>query len=310
MSEVNFHVRDGIGYIELNRPQAINALTSDMFQALEEQLTTWFAAGTVTALELSGAGDKGYCAGADVRQLRQLLLADPATAVAFLDDEYRLDQLMATAPVPLTAHFDGITMGGGVGLGGHRSHRIGSARTRWAMPEVGIGLWPDVGVCYELSRLPGQFGVHLGLTGATIDGASAFFVGLLDTAPDSDPAGSELAAKADWIATCYRGDDPAAIVARLEQADQAAARQAAATMRQKSPLSVAVTLAALRRAEQVPDLAAVFDQDRYLARHFLPQSDFVEGVRAQLVDRDRQPHWQHDRIEDVPPELVQSFFPG
>jgi len=297
--QVLFEIHDGTGLIRLNRPQAINALTPGMLHAIEDQVGAWFEAGAVTALELSGAGSRGYCAGADVRRLRELALSDPADAVAFLSDEYRVDQLLAHSPVPLTVHYQGIAMGGGIGLGMRAARRLGGPDTRWAMPEVGIGLWPDVGVCYELARLPGQLGIHLALTGATIDGASALYAGLMDEAPGVDPAKSELAQDAWWIAECYQGDDAVAIVDRLTQQADPRAQQAAEVIRQKSPLSVVVTLAALRQAATLPTLDAVFERDRVLGQKFVASSDLIEGVRAQLVDRDRQPHWRHARIEDV-----------
>jgi enoyl-CoA hydratase len=301
VNDVLFRLAEGVGHIRLNRPQTINALTLGMFHALEDQLSAWFEAGSITALDLSGEGARGYCAGADVRQLRQLVLSDPAAAVGFLDDEYRLDRLIAHSPVPLTVHCQGLTMGGGNGLGLRAARRLGDPDTRWAMPEVGIGLWPDVGVCYALARRPGQLGVHLALTGATIDGASALYAGLLDEAPGTDPAGSGLARDAAWIAACYSGDDVVEILGRLENKADERARAAATTIRQKSPWSVVATLAALRQAEHLPTLDAVLDRDSALARRFVADSDLVEGVRAQLVDRDRAPHWRHARVEDVRP---------
>jgi enoyl-CoA hydratase len=308
MSSVEFTVEAGVGRIVLNRPQAINALDLGMLHAIEDAVGAWLAAGSVAAIDLSGVGPRGYCAGADVRQLRDLLLTDEGAAIGFLEDEYRVDALLAAAPCPVTAHLTGISMGGGLGLGQHANRRLGEPGTRWAMPEVGIGIWPDVGLLYELSRLPGQLGTHLALTGQTIDGASALYAGLLDEAPGADAASSDLAGDAPWIATCYSGDDAAEILARLA-ADPAPRAQATAELiRTRSPLSVAVTLEAIRRAAQLADVGAVLAQDVALAHRFLARSDFIEGVRAQLVDKDRTPHWRHDRVEDVPRSEVEAMF--
>jgi enoyl-CoA hydratase len=308
VSEVEFRVEAGIGYIRLNRPQAINALSLGMLHAIEDQVATWLDAGTVIALDLSGVGQRGYCAGADVRQLRNLALQDPTAAFEFLVDEYRVDELLATAPVPVTAHLRGICMGGGLGLGQHSARRLGGPDTRWAMPEVGIGLWPDCGVMYELSRLPGQLGTHLALTGQTIDGASALYAGLLDAAPGADPADSALARDAGWIAQCYTGDDPVAILVALAEHPEPRARATAALIRTRPPLSVAVALEAIRRAAQLPAVADVLAQDTTLARHFVAAPDFIEGVRAQLIDKDRRPQWYHERVEDVARANVGGMF--
>ncbi|MDR0415914.1 MAG: enoyl-CoA hydratase/isomerase family protein [Propionibacteriaceae bacterium] len=308
MSHVEFAVQGGVGRIVLNRPEAINALSLGMLHTIEDTVGGWLAAGAVDAIDISGVGERGYCAGADVRQLRDLLLQDEAAAVAFLRDEYRVDTLLATAPVPVVAHLDGIAMGGGLGLGQHGQRRLGGPGTRWAMPEVGIGLWPDVGVLHELSRLPGELGTHLALTGQTIDGAAALYAGLLDEAPGADPAASDLARDAAWIADCYTGDDPIAILGRLESHSQPRARAAAGLIRSRSPLSVVVALAAVRRAATLPDVAAVLAQDVRLAERFLVHSDVAEGIRAQLIDKDRRPRWACARVEDVPTSAVAALF--
>jgi len=308
--DVCFSVEEGIGRIVLNRPRAINALTHDMCLAIERQLRAWITSGEVTSIELSGSGERGLCSGADVRALREHVLSDPPRAVDFFVDEYRLDALIANCPIPFTALMRGICMGGGLGLSLHASRRVGHADTRLAMPETTIGLFPDVGSCFHLARCPGEVGAHLAMSGDAIDPASALWAGLIDEIVDADPDSdaSALATDAPWIDECYVGDSASAIIARLEAHPDSRAREAGALIRTKSPWSVCVALEAVRRAAHLPTIDDVLAQDEVLARNFVSDSDFVEGVRAQLVDKDRQPRWRHARIEDVPSVLVGSMF--
>ncbi|GAA2179428.1 enoyl-CoA hydratase/isomerase family protein [Brooklawnia cerclae] len=300
---------DGVGTITLNRPRRINALSLGMIEELTGRLTSWADDASVSRVVLRGAGERGFSAGADVRWLRDAVLDDQAAALGFLLAEYRLDALVASFPKPVTAHLVGISMGGGLGLGAHRTYRVGVPATRWAMPEVAIGLWPDVGMCFELSRTPGQVGAHLAMTGDSIDGASALWAGLLDECPGAEASSSSLARAAVWIDECYASDDPVEIVGRLAQHADPAAQEAARTIRSRSPLSVAVALGAVRRAAQLPDVDAVLDQDRALARTTMADpDDFVEGVRAKMVDRDGAPRWRHARLEDVTPTEVEARF--
>ncbi|MDR1852110.1 MAG: enoyl-CoA hydratase/isomerase family protein [Propionibacteriaceae bacterium] len=307
MPDVLFSLVGGVGRVTLNRPSAINALSLDMLHQIEETVGGWASSGQLTSLVICGNGERGFCAGADVRQLRSLLLSDPALGVAYLRDEYRLDEMLATLPVPVSAELFGISMGGGLGLTQHAQTRVGDASTRWAMPEVGIGLWPDVGMCFHLARLPRRIGYFLAMTGRTIDGASARFAGLLTTA-DVSPADSPLAGDAVWIEECFDADNPLTVLERLAAHPNPAAQECGQEIRSKSPLSVAVSFEAVRRAAEHPDIAATLAQDLTLAENFLAESDFVEGVRAQLVDKDRNPRWQHRAIEDVDPATVAAYF--
>lgn len=309
MTELLVHVHEGVGTLTLNRPERINALTRAMVDHLARQLRDWADDRHIDRVELRGAGQRGFCAGADVRALRDAAVAGRADEVLdFLLAEYRLDQLIAEYPKPVVAHLVGISMGGGLGLGMHGTHRIGELGTRWAMPEVAIGLWPDVGVCYELSRTPGHVGEHLVMTGDAIDGASARWAGLLDECPDADPAACALAGW-EWIDECYQHEDAVAIVRALEAHPHPDARAASATIRTRSPLSVHVALRAVRRARELPDVARVLDQDRALGRATMADpADFIEGVRAKMVDRDDRPRWRHARLEDVDLAEVDARF--
>lgn len=307
--EVRHEVTDGTGVITLDRPRAINALSVAMVDELLAVLQAWAVDPAVAAVELRGAGERGFCSGADVRAIRQLVLDEPAAAVRFFEVEYALDALIASYPKPVTSQLHGISMGGGLGLALHATTVRADADLQLAMPETGIGLFPDVGVTWQLAKAPGEIGAWLAMTGTTIDAAGARYAGLVHEVPDEvDPGASELDADRAWIDACFTGDDSVAIVRALENHDEPRARQCAELLRGRSPWSVAVALEAVRRAASMADVYQVLAQDAVLARNFVADSDFVEGVRAQLVDKDRQPHWRHARLEDVPRELVLGMF--
>lgn len=312
MSELLIGLESGVGTLTLNRPRRINALTRAMVDQMAEQLRVWADDENVTRVELVGAGERGFCAGADIRVLHDAVLAGRVDeALGFLLAEYDLDQLIAEYTKPVTAHLRGISMGGGLGIGLHKTRRVGEPGTRLAMPEVAIGLWPDVGVCYELARTPGRVGEHLAMTGDTIDGASAYWAGLLDECPGADAGASWLAGASGWIDECYAADDAVTIVQALGDHPAPDARASAETILTRSPLSVALALRAVRRARELPDVAAVLDQDRSLARTTMADpADFVEGVRAKMVDRGDRPRWRHARLADVDEAEVAARFAG
>ena len=304
--EVLVEVIDGVGSILLNRPRAINALSTGMMQTIGDTLSSWRHDPSVERVELRGVGERGFCSGADVRALREVVL-EGGDFMRFFDLEYTLDNDIATYPKPITAFMSGITMGGGLGLSAHASRRVVDASSLLAMPETIIGFEPDVGVLFILSRAPGELGTHLAMTGATIGPTDALLAGLADECAGECPPGV-LADSRAWIDECYAGDDPAAIIRRLEEHPDPRAAAAASDMRARSPLSVAVALEAVRRAAGMGSVAEVLAQDSVLARNMIGSSDFVEGVRAQLVDKDRNPRWQHARIEDVSREEVLACF--
>lgn len=303
-------VDDGVGVLTLNRPKAINALNADMFAVLERQLAAWVDDERVQEIQLRGNGERGYCAGADVRAHREAAISGHGSR--FLHMEYRIDQLIIDYPKALTAYLHGISMGGGLGIALHQAGRIGGRRIaapdlKLAMPEVGIGLWPDVGVCFELARMPGQTGTHVALTGTTIGAADALFGGLVDEV-DGDVGSSQLADDQDWIDDCYTGDDPVAIVERLASHDAPRANQAAKLIGTRCPMSVWLALACIRRAAGCPDVASVLEFDGQLASRFMADPvDYIEGVRAQLVDKDRNPTWRHASVADVDPAEVSAL---
>lgn len=309
MNDVRFETSQGVGTVVLDRPRAINALSPEMMQAIDQQLRAWAQDEQVARVEIRGEGERGFCSGADVRAIRQLVLDDPARAVAFFAHEYELDALIAAYPKPVTSHLHGISMGGGLGLALHAAEVVGAPDLVLAMPETTIGLFPDVGVDFQLSRAPGEAGTYLAMTGASADAASALWAGLVDRVEGTLPEGPcQLERDAAWIDECFAGDSAAAIVQRLENHDDERAREAGALLRTKSPLSVCVALEAVRRAAGMADVAEVLAQDLVLARNFVADSDFCEGVRAQLVDKDRTPRWSDASIEDVSRERVASMF--
>ncbi|MGC5585233.1 enoyl-CoA hydratase/isomerase family protein [Ornithinimicrobium sp. W1665] len=336
-AEVLYAVDGPLGRARLNRPRAINALDRASIDSLHQQLTAWAHDDRIAAVVLDGAGERGLCAGGDVRALREAVLAgQQEEAVDYWRAEYAVNALVASYPKPYVAWMDGIVMGGGVGVSAHGSLRLATERTRLAMPEVVIGFFPDVGGLHPLAQAPGETGTHVALTGEPVGGADALVLGMADAlvpshAQDSvlevlrerpgataaqvaEAVGqpeetSWLAENRAWIDRCYAGNDAAAIVQRLREDPDPAAQEAARTVSARSPFSVAVTLEALRRAASMT-LEEVLAQDLRLGATFAGHPDFAEGVRAQLVDKDRTPRWTHGSVAEVPREEVLAAFDG
>lgn len=304
--EVLVEISEGVGRITLNRPRAINALNLSMMKRITEILTEFATDPRVDAVELTGAGERGLCAGADVRELRELALAGRGVA-EFFTTEYALDLMIAHYPKPYRALMTGITMGGGLGLSAFGSDRVVDASSVLAMPETQIALFPDVFVGNLLARMPGEVGTHLALTGASINAADAIRLGLADrclgAVPEPDPALS-----GEWIDECYSSDDAEEIVARLADHADPDARAAAAELERRSPLAVAVSLEALRRARRFTALDEQYEQELTLAVRMANSGEFIEGVRAQLIDRDRTPKWSHSSLAEVTRAEVLSYF--
>lgn len=299
-------IADGVGRLTLNRPHALNALTSDMIEGIHQALRGWRDDPEVTSVEIAGAGERGLCAGADVRALREEVLAGRPW-LGFLAAEYAMNEAIVTFGKPFVAQQRGYTMGGGLGVSAHGTRRIAHADTRFAMPETIIGFVPDVGMLWYLAHAPGELGTHLALTGTTVNATDGVIVGLADEVADSAPD-SDLRPEQMWIDDCYAGDDVPEILGRLESHPAEGARAAAADLRQRCPLAVCVALEAVHRVRFMGSVHEVLAQDLVLARHLIGRPDFAEGVRAQLVDKDRTPRWQHARIEDVTRAEVLACF--
>lgn len=323
--------------IMLNRPKAINALTTDMVVAVNSALDAWRDDESITAVTIEGAGERGLCAGGDVRSVREsFLVGDHASAFEFFTAEYRMNAAIADYPKLIVSHQDGIVMGGGVGISAYAGLRVATPRTKVAMPETIIGFFPDVGALYLLSRAPGGTGAHLALTGTTVGGHDSCYIGLSDVVVDADAwptilerlaAGASrdeavadlvqtgvapIEAARAWIDDAYGSGEnlrtPSDVLAHLRASDDESAREAAELLAQRSPLSVAATLEALRRAARMRSVHEVLEQDMRLARGLVEHGDFAEGVRAQLVDKDRTPRWSQTSFDDVTDEQVARLF--
>ncbi|MFD9452167.1 enoyl-CoA hydratase/isomerase family protein [Streptomyces sp. NPDC059985] len=330
--DVLVRVEGGAGRLVLNRPKALNALNHSMVLRIEEALTAWRDDPAVRTVVISGAGERGLCAGGDIRAIHEDARTGGTASAAFWRDEYRLNALIAHYPKPYVALMDGIVMGGGVGISAHGSVRIVTERSRVAMPETGIGFVPDVGGTYLLALAPGELGTHLALTGAPVGAADALLCGLADHFVPAERLGSlvtdlahgrvhdalaahvgpapagELGSHREWIDHCYAVDTVEEVIDRLLAADDPAAKEAAATLATKSPTALKVTLAALRRARGLGPLERVLEQEYRVSCAALSSPDLVEGIRAQVIDKDRTPRWSPARLSDVTEADTARYF--
>jgi enoyl-CoA hydratase len=330
--EVLTRVDGGVGLITLNRPKAINSLNQPMVDALSAILTRWEADDAVRSVVLSGAGDRGLCAGGDVVAVYNSARADGAEARRFWHDEYLLDGQVGRFAKPYVSLMDGIVMGGGVGVSAHANTRVVTETSKIAMPEVGIGFIPDVGGAFLLSRAPGALGLHAALTGAPFSGADAIAMGFADHyVPHSEleafaaaivsdgiesalaghaiqPPPSDLAAQRDWIDECFAGDTVEDIVAALRGHDAGPANDAANLIASRSPIAVSVALQAVRRAAKLETLEDVLIQDYRVSSASVRSHDLVEGIRAQIIDKDRNPKWSPATLAAVSAADIDAYF--
>ncbi|GII89263.1 3-hydroxyisobutyryl-CoA hydrolase [Sphaerisporangium siamense] len=318
----------GLRQVLLNRPKALNALTHEMVRDLDAALHAWEDDDAVEAVLISGAGERGLCAGGDIRAIYHDIPRGGAATAAFWRDEYRLNAHIARYGKPYVALMDGLVMGGGVGVSAHGGVRVVTERTRLAMPETAIGLAPDVGGTYLLSRAPGEIGLHLALTGASIGAGDAIACGLadhfvlsadlsvfrqaivergvaeaLETYARTAPEGT-LEAQRAWIDVCYAAENVAQIVEHLLEIGDSVAKEAAEQIAGRSPTALKVTLAAVRRAGLLGSLEEVLDQEYRVSCRALRHPDLREGIRAQVIDKDRTPRW----AVAASPEEVEAFF--
>ena len=329
--EVLTRVDAGVGLITLNRPKAINSLNQTMVDALGPLLARWADDDAVRAVVLSGAGERGLCAGGDVVSIYHSARKDGVEARRFWRDEYLLNAQIADFAKPYVALMDGIVMGGGVGLSAHANTRVVTDTSKIAMPEVGIGFIPDVGGMFLLSRAPGGLGLHAALTGAPFSGADAIAMGFADhyvphddleaftraVVADGvenalakyaiDPPPSDLAAQRRWIDECYAGETVEDIVASL-RGHAGPANDAADLIATRSPISLSVTREAVRRAVRLETVKDVLVQDYRVSSASLRSHDLVEGIRAQLIDKDRNPKWSPATLAEVTTADVEAYF--
>jgi len=327
------------GVIRLNRPKAINAVTLEMFRDVDKALDRFEADPAVAVILLEGAGERGLCAGGDIRALWESSKVRGDLGKILWREEYILNARIAKFAKPYVAFMDGIVMGGGVGLSAHSRHRIVTERTKLAMPEVGLGFFPDVGGTWLLSHSPGEIGTYLGLTGQTMNGPDAIHARFADavvpsgklaalrealTKVHAGTTSADVKSLIDGFATGETAGPVAAmqpkidgwfahdrmedVVASLQRDGSELALSTLKTLNEKSPRGMVVTLKLLRLARASSSLEECLVREYRAALQVFASDDFREGVRAAVIDKDRSPKWSPPRIEDVTPDMVAPYF--
>ena len=339
-------VRNHIGHLTLNRPAGLNALTLDMVRSLQQQLDAWASDPLVHAVVLRGEGPKGFCAGGDIRSLYDSYKAGDSLHRDFFVEEYALDLCIHLYRKPILALMDGFTLGGGMGLAQGAELRVVTERSRLAMPEVGIGYFPDVGGSYFLSRVPGELGTYLGVSGVQVQAADALYCGLadwyldssklaqlderLDTLSFSEHPLKDLQGVLSKLGTQVLEDAPLArlrpaidhffalpdvssIVEQLRAVTVADSHEwalkTADLLETRSPLAMAVTLEMLRRGRHL-SLEDCFKMELHLDQQWFEHGDLIEGVRALIIDKDKQPRWNPPSLAGLSRQRVDQFFEG
>ncbi len=324
---------NGVGLITLNRPNALNALSLDILDGLQATLLNWGRDEQIRAVIIRGAGGRAFCAGGDVRAAYEAHVSgDDEFAAELFRREYSVDYLVASFPKPFVALMDGIVLGGGCGISVHGSHRIVTETTMLAMPETGIGFFPDVGASVFLAKCPGRVGLYLGLTGDRLTAGDAVYAGLADaflpqkqieafitqiiggSTPDQavdefceKPGSSALALYQAEIDRCFGAPDLNSIVGSLENDGGPWSEKCLDTLSKKSPFSLEITYKLLNNNENI-SISDSLITDYRICRHLLKMSDFYEGVRAVLVDRDNEPKWKPATIAGVERDEIEACF--
>jgi enoyl-CoA hydratase len=338
--EILFGREGGLAILTINRPKALNALTLDNYRRIAPALRAWEVDPLVHAVVVRGAGDRAFCAGGDVRAVYEAgrgISGPPELTAVFFREEYELIQRIHHFPKPYIAIIDGITMGGGAGISVNGAYRVATEHTLFAMPETGIGLFPDVGATRFLNRCPGHIGRYLGLTGARLNAADAvycgfathfvahnrvarmvaafaesFDAGVLDRY-SLEPGPAPLAALQPAIDGCFAGDSIEAILDALaaEVAGDGVyagwAEEMRASLLAKSPTSLKITLRQLTIGRDY-DLEAALALEYRLTQHVMAAHDFYEGIRAALIDRDRKPQWRPAALGEVSDRMIDAYF--
>lgn len=327
-----------IGLITLNRPSVLNSLNHAMVVAMRAQLQQWAEQKRIKAIVIRAAEGRAFCAGGDLRLTYDRCKTQDPALTDFFRSEYQLNRLIFHYPKPYIALLDGITMGGGVGISIHGSHRVATDQLLFAMPETGIGFFPDVGGTYFLPRLPGKLGYYLGLTGARIGCDDCVEIGIAQHKVERDMLpmiitalakekfgadayqsvtqileqwnkksnGTLLKAK-DVLDDCFMANTMEKILVALEKSAHPLCEKAKEALMKKSPTSLKITLEALQRGAQL-DFDAVMQQEFRLTSHFLQGHDFPEGIRAVIIDKDNTPRWRPERLQDVTSNAVEAYF--
>ncbi len=343
-SELPVEIHNHIAFVTLSRPQALNSLSYGMVKELAQLLQKWESDDSIHAVLVRGAGEKAFCAGGDIRYIYDSFQADKTEHLQFFCDEYQLDHNIHRYAKPYIALMDGIVMGGGMGISQGAQFRIVTDRTRMAMPETAIGLFPDVGASYFLSRLEGALGIYLGITGESIKAPDIIYAGLgdlyldtysvvalddrlndiawtddhdrdvemaLNTLASEPSAPATLEPIADAIDLHFSEPALTGIIASLKNESRTEftdwATQTLAGFKKSSPLLMAVTLEQLHRGKRM-SLADCFRMELNLVHACFDQGDFIEGIRALIVDKDRRPHWQPPTLAEVTQSDVDEFF--
>ena len=334
-TDVLIHRHGAVGHLSLNRPKALHALTLEMCHAMSAALTEWAADDAIEAVIIDHAEGRGFCAGGDIAFLRNSALNDGGVSGRkFFHDEYQLNHQLFTFPKPVVAFMDGITMGGGVGIAMPAKYRVATENTRFAMPETGIGLFPDVGGGWYLSRLGGRLGQFLALTGARLDGAEVCWAGLVThflaaerlaeakariiehparisgilSELSETPPEARIEGNAERIAKHFASDRYEDILASLEADHTDWAAKELATLRTKSPQTCKVALRELAEAGAFADFAEEMRNEYRIASRVLTRPDFAEGVRAVITDKTNDPRWTPATPEAVTEELLDAVF--
>ncbi len=332
-SDIRFAVEGGVAFVTLSRPKALNALTLEMIRAYYPRLKAWAADPAIRAVVISGEGEKAFCAGGDVRAVYDSVKTAPSDMHRrFFQEEYRLNRLIHRLSKPYVALIDGITMGGGLGLSRHGSHQIATERTLAAMPETGIGLFPDIGATWFLNQCPGKSGLYLALTGARVRAADALYVrfathyapsAALDgfrknlaagadvetaiAAIATDPGPAPLASVREAIERTFAGESVEAILAALETEGSDWSRETLKILQAKSPTSLKVTFEQLRRGAGLA-IEEVLVMEYRMTQAFMAGHEFFEGIRAVLIDKDQAPKWRPPTLAGVTAADVARYF--
>lgn len=339
VDDVILERRGSAGIIRLNRPRALNSLTLGMVRAIAEALDHFSADADVATVVMAGEGERGFCAGGDIRALHESGRDGTPAAENFWREEFRLNHRIATYPKPYVVLMDGITMGGGVGLSSHGRHRVVTERTRFAMPETGIGYFPDVGATWLLPRAPGEIGIWIGLTGLEVGAADVIYAGLADVQVSAfqlpelvdtlaglsraashrdvdavmknlsdDPGKGSLRENSDMIQRTFRSSKVSEILLALQGEASDFAVETQRALQTRSPTSLTLALRLLREGKQSRNLAECLRREFGVCLQILRGSDFYEGIRAAVIDKDRNPKWLPATLDAVEQGSIDAFF--
>lgn len=333
MADIEIRREGRAGRVTLNRPEALNALTYEMCLEIKAALEVWRDHPEVDLLIFDGSGDRAFCAGGDIVEMYETGKAgDYAYGRKFWADEYRMNAAIANYPKPVVSFLHGFTMGGGVGVGCHASHRIVGEGSQIAMPECGIGLVPDVGGTALLARAPGRLGAYFGTTGARMGPGDALLTGFADffvpeaawqdlksilietgkidavTNASAQAPDAGIAAEQTEIDGLFAGADASLVLDRLETAETPLAKKVLKSFGRSAPLSVAATLRMLDELGRTPTIEAALRQEYRFTFRGAEMADFIEGIRAQIIDKDRNPNWKHASVRNVTDEEIASIL--